>query len=116
MAQSNFLNVRINPKIIFEGAATLVIALAFNSTMREVIDSTLPKSTENSSKIVVNIIYTVLITLIVLTMVYVINKISDAGVSRLYGPATNVETPTQQPKKEGMERAKGWSPSDAYFI
>jgi Family of unknown function (DUF5654) len=118
MAQSNFLNVKINPKIIFEGAATLVIALAFNSTMREVIDAILPKSNYGllspsltaphpdgatpGSKIKVNIIYTVLITLIVLVMVYLINRLSDVNIERLYRREFKKEDIVNRPINTGV--------------
>ncbi len=64
----------INPKLMFEGAATLVIALAVNNTMREIINHIWP----NDNKIIANIIYTVITILMVVIVIYIINNLAKS--------------------------------------
>lgn len=68
----------IDPKIMFEGAATLIVALAVNNTVREIINHIWPSGENGGNKIVANIVYTVCIIIIVLISIYTINKISNS--------------------------------------
>lgn len=76
MSQSGKKDI-ISPKLMFEGAATLIVALAINNTVREIIEYIWPRDLNGSNKIIANIVYTITIIVSILIIIYLINKFNN---------------------------------------